>query len=287
MSIVVNVNGESINYPQTGDTNWGDEATDFAIQTSSAFAKVGLSTGTTVDIPGTLDVTGATTLDSTLTVAGTTTLNGNTTLTGNLLNSNGSSSLPSISFSSDNDNGFYYIGSNNFGISIGGSKVGEFNSNGLMIIVPYWNIIDQKANATEGGTFTNGAWRTRDLNTTRGANSISGSSLSLNQFTLPSGTYRIFATAPAYYTGNHKAKLYNITDSSDTLLGTNERSAFSSVTDGSSTRSIIFGIFTIASSKVFEIQHRCQNSQTTTGFGTASSFGVNEIYTIVELWKLA
>ena len=47
MSIVVNVNGESINYPQTGDTNWGDEATDFAVQTSSALAKVGLSTGTT------------------------------------------------------------------------------------------------------------------------------------------------------------------------------------------------------------------------------------------------
>ena len=64
MSIVVNVNGESINYPQTGDTNWGDEATDFAVQTSSALAKVGLSTGTTVDLPGTLDVTGNTTLDA-------------------------------------------------------------------------------------------------------------------------------------------------------------------------------------------------------------------------------
>lgn len=84
MSIVVNVNGESINYPQTSDTNWGDEATDFAVQTSSAFAKVGLSTGTTVDIPGTLDVTGATTLDSTLTVAGTANLNGNTTIAGTL-----------------------------------------------------------------------------------------------------------------------------------------------------------------------------------------------------------
>jgi hypothetical protein len=80
MSVTVNVNGVAISYPQTGDFEWGDEATDFAIQTGSAFGKLGLSTGTSVDITSTLDVTGATTLDSTLTVAGTTTLNGNTNL---------------------------------------------------------------------------------------------------------------------------------------------------------------------------------------------------------------
>jgi len=80
VAITINVNGESINYPQTGDTNWSDEATDFAVQTASAFGKIGLASGTTVDLPGTLDVTGATTLDSTLTVAGTTTLNGNVNL---------------------------------------------------------------------------------------------------------------------------------------------------------------------------------------------------------------
>ena len=80
MSQTINVNGESINYPETGDTNWGDEATSFAVQTSAALGKIGLASGTTVDITSTLDVTGATTLDSTLTVAGTTTLNGNTNL---------------------------------------------------------------------------------------------------------------------------------------------------------------------------------------------------------------
>ena len=84
MSIVVNVNGESINYPQTGDTNWGDEATDFAVQTSSALAKVGLSTGTTVDLPGTLDVTGNTTLDANLSVGGNVSVTGTTSLTGNV-----------------------------------------------------------------------------------------------------------------------------------------------------------------------------------------------------------
>jgi hypothetical protein len=64
----VNVNGVPIQYPATGDIEWGDEATEFAIQTAAAFFKLGLSTGTSVNLPGTLDV------------AGTTTLNGNTNL---------------------------------------------------------------------------------------------------------------------------------------------------------------------------------------------------------------
>ena len=83
MSQTVNVNGVSINYPETGDTGWGDEATDFAVQTSSALSKLGLSTGIVVDIPGNLDVTGVTTLDSNLSVGGNSTVTGNSSVTGN------------------------------------------------------------------------------------------------------------------------------------------------------------------------------------------------------------
>ncbi len=96
MAININVNGESINYPQTGDTNWSDEATDFAVQTASAFGKIGLSSGTTVDIPGTLDVTGNTTLDANLSIGGNTSITGNATITGNLT-ANGNSNLGNAS----------------------------------------------------------------------------------------------------------------------------------------------------------------------------------------------
>jgi hypothetical protein len=93
----VDINGKTIQYPIVGESEWGVEATDFAVQVAAALAKIGQSTppatnnitipsgnltvttGNT-DLGGTLDVTGATTLDSTLTVAGTTTLNGNTNL---------------------------------------------------------------------------------------------------------------------------------------------------------------------------------------------------------------
>lgn len=88
----IDVNGQIIDYPDTGDTNWGDNATNFAIQTSSALGKLGLDTGTSVDIPQTLDVTGNTTLDANLSVAGTTSLTGDVTLTNNLT-VNGNTSL--------------------------------------------------------------------------------------------------------------------------------------------------------------------------------------------------
>jgi hypothetical protein len=393
MSVTVNVNGVAISYPQTGDSEWGDEATDFAIQTGSALGKIGLSTGTSVDITSTLDVTGATTLDSTLTVAGTTTLNGNTNLgnansdtiavtgilnvdsgtlyvnptdnrvgindstpsealdvTGNALisgtlgvtgnttitgdvitsiikasgsggltidsnggtdvalfgagggsgttlygglngtsatfssiisNSDGTVSAPSVTFTNDTNTGLYRIGSDIIGISVNGSKIAQLDSNGITANLPYWIIVDQKTNGTNGGSFTSGAWRTRDLNTTIGSNTITGSSLASNQFTLPSGTYYINSSAPGFGVNQHKIKLRNITDSSDVIIGSSEN------TGSSQTRSFLNGTFTISSSKVFEIQHYGNTTSNTNGFGSASSFSVVEIYTQVELRKLA
>ena len=87
----VNVNGVPIQYPATGDVEWGDEATEFVIQTAAALAKIGQSTPpTTNDItinPGNLTVTsgnlsvgGNTTLTGNLTTNGTANLNGNTNL---------------------------------------------------------------------------------------------------------------------------------------------------------------------------------------------------------------
>lgn len=99
----ISVNGELIDYPDVGDVNWGTDATDFAIETSAALGKIGLSSGTTVDIPGTLDVTGATTLDSTLTVAGTANLNGNNNL------GNASSDTTAITGILNVDSGVLYV----------------------------------------------------------------------------------------------------------------------------------------------------------------------------------
>jgi len=125
MSVTVNVNGVAISYPQTGDSEWGDEATDFAIQTGSALGKLGLSTGTSVDIPSTLDVTGATNLDSTLTVAGTTTLNGTANLNGNTNLGNATSDTIAVTGILNVDSGTLYVDPTNNRVGINDATPSE------------------------------------------------------------------------------------------------------------------------------------------------------------------
>ena len=175
---------------------------------------------------------------------------------------------------------------NGMGINVSSTEVLEIGTTGIISQQPYACFVDEKSAGTEGGTFTSGDWRTRVLNTTRGINSITGSSLntSTNQFILPTGTYRLFASCPAYLVELHQSKLRNITDSSDTLIGTSEYCASSIQV---SNRSFINGTFTITTQKTFEIQHRNNSTQNSNGFGRGyANFGNVQVYTVVELWKL-
>jgi hypothetical protein len=140
-------------------------------------------------------------------------------------------------------------------------------------------IVDQKSSGTAGGTFTSGAWRTRDLNTEiSDADSIV--SISSNQFTLGAGTYLITWVAPSQNVGLNQSKLYDITGSADLALGISEY-------NGSQTSNHSFGSFihSPSGSNTYEIQHRCATTNVGGGFGTAASFG-NEIYTRVTINKL-
>ena len=148
--------------------------------------------------------------------------------------------------------------------------------------IEYVKLSDVKAANTAGGTFTAGSWQTRTLNTSEGG---SYCTLNSNQFTLPRGEYRIFARTPALTVDRHKAKLRNITDSADTIIGTSEFSD-NAIGGHGVTHSVINGSFTILDTTTFEIQHMCQVTALTNGFGVASNFSVDEVYTIVEIWKI-
>lgn len=147
----------------------------------------------------------------------------------------------------------------------------------------YAKLSDAKSAGTAGGSFNSGAWQTRTINT---EDSDSGNIVSIasNQFTLAAGTYRILARATAYAVNRHQAKLYNVTDGANVIIGTSE---FANQTYTVATASTVAGQFTIAGSKTFEIQHQCSSTRATDGFGLAANFGVSEIYTVVELWKTA
>jgi len=147
----------------------------------------------------------------------------------------------------------------------------------------YAKLSDTQAAGTSGGTLNSGSWVTRVLNT-EDNDSDGIVSISSNQFTLQAGTYRISASAPAYAVGRHQAKLRNTSDGVDTLIGTSE---FANQTYTMATHSFVRGVFTIASAKNFEIQHQVSVTRTTDGGGLAANFGVSEVYTIVEIWKLS
>jgi len=68
----------------------------------------------------------------------------------------------------------------------------------------YILINDTKSSGTHGGTFSSGAWRTRDLNTIV-SDTGGHASLSSNQITLEAGTYECFISCPAFDVENHKA----------------------------------------------------------------------------------
>ena len=148
-------------------------------------------------------------------------------------------------------------------------------------------IKDVKAQNTAGGTFTSGAWRTRDLNVINENGSITNgtctfASLSANQFTLQPGTYRINASAPAYAVQNNQSKLYNITTSADVTLGSNEYSPAS----GTACRSLITTTITLGTANTFEVRHYGTATGTTNGFGLVMNIGL-ESYTNIEIIKVA
>lgn len=154
--------------------------------------------------------------------------------------------------------------------------------------VPYrWQtyalIHDEKPSNTAGGTYTAGAFRTRDLNTIV-EDSGGIISLSANQITLEDGEYRIRAKVPGTSLNRLTSRLQNITDAVTELDGTTERiqaAVFSMVS------SYITGTFTVAGGpKTFEIQMIGALSQPLVGMGFNTGFNSTEIYTIVELWQI-
>ena len=143
-------------------------------------------------------------------------------------------------------------------------------------------IQDSKATTTAGGTFTLGAWRTRDLQTEQ-YDPDGIVSIAANQFTLAAGTYFIKATAPFYKAGYNAARIYNTTDASTELEGQNTDGNAASAVAGVA---LVEGVFTLGDAKVLELQHQSTATQATNGFGLPHSFGGTEVYSIVEIWKV-
>lgn len=151
----------------------------------------------------------------------------------------------------------------------------------------YIHIEDQKTPAgTDGGTFTSGAWRTRDLNTIVSDDNSLVVSLSTNQITLVAGTYRVDAWCPAFEVDDNQVRLQNITAASTLLLGKVGRAFNDSGSAIGSYHLHVGGKVTVAASQVLELQHRGSDNKTDFGFGIGANFGT-EIFSTIEFVKLS
>lgn len=140
------------------------------------------------------------------------------------------------------------------------------------------HVRQEETSGTQGGASTSSTWHTRILNT-EVVNEIAGASLATDQITLPAGTYRIRASAPAIDCDSSKAGLYNVTDAGFELIGNN---VFSASTDTSGVMALVVGQFTIAGEKDFELRHWIQTGAGTNGLGPTSTDAEIEVY--ADVW---
>ena len=141
----------------------------------------------------------------------------------------------------------------------------------------------ETSGTTHGGDAVAATDNVRILNTVV-TNEITSASLSSNRITLPSGTYYIDHVGFAYDCSSHRTLLYNITDSSVTLLGSN---TYADVNNEVGNHSFLKGRFTISSQKVFEIRHYTDAAKSTFGLGVAGSDSRTNIFADVQIWKVA
>jgi hypothetical protein len=139
-----------------------------------------------------------------------------------------------------------------------------------------------QAAGTAGGAATSGAWRTYPINT-EDVDDSGLATLATNAITLSAGTYFTRAFVGFRDCSHARARLYNTSDSSITLGGTQ---AFNHPTNAGHSTSDIVGTFTIASSKTFEIEYRTEGTKTYGLGATAGDWGIDEIYGVIEFWKI-
>ena len=142
----------------------------------------------------------------------------------------------------------------------------------------YIQIIDSKASGNDGQSLAAGGWRKRDL-TNEVSDTGSDASIASSQITLAAGTYECRIWCPVYDVNEFISRLYNVTDASVEILGTCGNGVANITSPG-----WIMGRFTIADTKVFQIQTYPGDSATTGD--DAGISGINNIYTVAEFWKI-
>lgn len=142
-------------------------------------------------------------------------------------------------------------------------------------------ILETKPNNTAGGTATAGSWIARPINLLQ-ADETASASLVSSTLTLPAGKYFIDAESAFYRTGATRIRLQNLTNST-TLL--NSLSTYIHPSQAGVMYVSLSGMFTLSVSNQLQLQYRCNTTSNTFGLGDLSNFSIDEIYSILNIWK--
>lgn len=165
------------------------------------------------------------------------------------------------------------------------SLSGVTSINGVAVNGEVIHVRDQKAAGVDGGASGAGS-QVRTLNTVV-LNTIAGASLNLttSEVTLPAGTYRVFARAPAYASNEHRVRLVNVTDVVNAVLGS---PGYNNTAGAAQTNSVInAATLTIAATKVFNLTHFTAAAKAGNGLGVSPGDGLAAVYAELVFLKVA
>lgn len=153
----------------------------------------------------------------------------------------------------------------------------EIEGGGSVTSYAIW--ADVKTNGTAGGSASATTYNARNLNTP--IIDIDGLvSVSSNQFTPIANKYRIRASAPAFKTGSHRLRLYNVTQSTVVTEGENARSGSGNDTV---THAYIECEFEANGTDAYRIDHYTTVAAATNGLGVQLANGNPETYLKIYL----
>ena len=151
-------------------------------------------------------------------------------------------------------------------------------------------VYDEKDTDTNGGTFTTGAWRQRDLNTIRYSDGVVNSNeafvtLNSNEFSLVPGRYVIEWECPAFKLDGHISKLISYDSSGGTenasWYGVNNYSQDDNWFRQNTSPGIAFTSLT--STGYYKLWHRCNTGQSENyGMGYSIQRGVGDSFVSIS-----
>jgi hypothetical protein len=203
---------------------------------------------------------------------------GQASMTGQMKASNGTAALPSMTFGSDPDTGFYRSAANTIGISAGGVQVGSIGSAGITGTIPAGTVMLFVQTAAPTGWTKSVAHNDKALRVVSGAAGTGGStafttvfgSRTIAEANLPAHTH----AAGTLATASDGAHTHTFTYNTSLIAANNVTTPVSDIqTSGGGT--------TVTTSSSGAHTHTISGSTGSIGSGTAMDFAVNYVDVII------